>query len=746
MWNTIPPPHGSKPDPHLVHVEHSTRTWNMSGRALEFISADQKPSLFNNIGTQCQLAKKGHKARSVWENFAAMRQRYSLLTTVDSTNKFSPGSTEPVDPPHLFILFKGNKGGSVHRALLDMQVPPWLHLQVQEVGSYREEDMIDALRILCPTLGNDTAESKVVMLDWFAAHRTPEVIEFIESRGYIVLFHGGGCTPFTQINDTHLHAMLARIMCSLENKVMHGKRVDMHMNNQGGVPTLTREDVVDVATHAWQQQDHRRIAIKGYTQTGPLLPMTGPILYEDVYKDLRDVWHQLDPAIGNQQMGQRIRDEAIAFVDAGWKTKWSEWQHAKRLIIDHDDEDDPTPEGLEMMPCHYEKPANDDDDDDDDADGLDDLDDYDDDNPPGDGGGAGPGGATRAGAPSSSSSHEMVPATSTTTHAVSTSPISGGLDIASARDIMIRHARDNHDDMLLRILLRQRDALNHEKKVASTEAAVLLHERGAAELADRMQKRRDNKVEKQQAAFDTAALETQKAEAIAKTTQGRLEILRMESEKHAAAAADKEADRVAKVAETWLQTNYPEKLHSELRKKLVKNDGEYKIIWLDLIESLAVNRHWFRHTFRIPHLWTTDRTLLVHHSETTIYNNPGKKHRVMCSAQFERYLKRVDCGQNGQKTKDAMKSLRTLLDQTVPLAARYIFKDSEELHRIFHLNDYVLDKAFVYCIIWVSKAMTEPFFKHGVHCWPPKAPSAAMQPALPSPSSTAVKRKHPAGS
>ena len=61
MWNTIPPPHGSKPDPHLVHVEHSTRTWNMSGRALEFISADQKPSLFNNIGTQCQLAKKGNK-------------------------------------------------------------------------------------------------------------------------------------------------------------------------------------------------------------------------------------------------------------------------------------------------------------------------------------------------------------------------------------------------------------------------------------------------------------------------------------------------------------------------------------------------------------------------------------------------------------------------------------------------------------------------------------------------------------
>ena len=219
----------------------------------------------------------------------------------------------------------------------------------------------------------------------------------------------------------------------------------------------------------------------------------------------------------------------------------------------------------------------------------------------------------------------------------------------------------------------------------------------------------------------------------------------MGSETHAAAAAERESERITKLAETWLQKDYPELLHSELRRNQLKDDGAYKRIWLNLIESLAVDRHWFRHCMRMPHLWTTDRTLLVHHSETTIYNIPGKKQRVMCSAHFERYLQRVDCGQNGKKTKDAMKSLMTLLDQTVPLAVRYIFKDATELHRILHLNDYVLDKAFVSSILWVSKAMTAQFFKHGVHCWPPKAPSAAMQPALPSPSSTTVKRKHPAG-
>ena len=81
-----------------------------------------------------------------------------------------------------------------------------MHIQVQENGSYREDDVIDALRILLPEC-TDSTQSKIVMLDWFAAHRTTEVISFIEGRGHIVLFHGGGCTPFTQVNDTHLHAV-----------------------------------------------------------------------------------------------------------------------------------------------------------------------------------------------------------------------------------------------------------------------------------------------------------------------------------------------------------------------------------------------------------------------------------------------------------------------------------------------------------------------------------------------------------
>ena len=49
------------------------------------------------------------------------------------------------------------------------------------------------------------------MLDWFSVHRCESVIEFIESRGHIVLFHGGGCTPFTQINDQIFACILEEV-------------------------------------------------------------------------------------------------------------------------------------------------------------------------------------------------------------------------------------------------------------------------------------------------------------------------------------------------------------------------------------------------------------------------------------------------------------------------------------------------------------------------------------------------------
>ena len=63
---------------------------------------------------------------------------------------------------------------------------------------------------------NDSSESIIVMLNWFSGHLTEDVATLVRNKGRVLLFQGGGCTPFTQINDTHLHASLARILNQLE--------------------------------------------------------------------------------------------------------------------------------------------------------------------------------------------------------------------------------------------------------------------------------------------------------------------------------------------------------------------------------------------------------------------------------------------------------------------------------------------------------------------------------------------------
>ena len=94
----------------------------------------------------------------------------------------------------------------------------WMKLQVQEEGSYRSPDMVEALEWMLPQ-AQTSEESMIVMLDWFSGHLTDEVAEVIKRKGHVLLFHGGGTTPFTQVNDTHLHARLKQLLLQFENEI-----------------------------------------------------------------------------------------------------------------------------------------------------------------------------------------------------------------------------------------------------------------------------------------------------------------------------------------------------------------------------------------------------------------------------------------------------------------------------------------------------------------------------------------------
>ena len=84
-------------------------------------------------------------------------------------------------------------------------------------GSYRSKDVVEVLDWML-LQAHSPDESIIVLLDWFSGHLTEEVAALVESKGHVLLFHGGGTTPFTQINDTHLHALLQRLLIQFENQ------------------------------------------------------------------------------------------------------------------------------------------------------------------------------------------------------------------------------------------------------------------------------------------------------------------------------------------------------------------------------------------------------------------------------------------------------------------------------------------------------------------------------------------------
>ena len=246
---------------------------------MRWISFDQKPSWFNNAGLRPQLGRKGARKVGAREDHHGTRQRYTVMTTVQSWPRAIDASTGGVTPPKMAVLFKADNGARdlailcfvrlsvvtyivcgmhicvllctcIHMCVVTscsliyacdmpcayvplpmkhalscdrrthyshdyalfacgggirarLAAPPWLLIQFQERGSYREEDVLAFLDwalepAACPT------DSTVVMLDWYSAHTQPEVAALIARKGHVLLLHGGGVIGIEQVNDTWL--------------------------------------------------------------------------------------------------------------------------------------------------------------------------------------------------------------------------------------------------------------------------------------------------------------------------------------------------------------------------------------------------------------------------------------------------------------------------------------------------------------------------------------------------------------
>ena len=127
-----------------------------------------------------------------------------------------------------------------------------------------------------------------------------------------------------------------------------------------------------------------------------------------------------------------------------------------------------------------------------------------------------------------------------------------------------------------------------------------------------------------------------------------------------------------------------------------------------------------RHLF-INNLWVWDKNLTKHWCSTKPFHGGGHNRSVHCAQQFGNIIDTYAPQPMG--VRDAKAALDTLLEQCVPYCST-IFCGNYTVMKLLHMNDYILEKTFVYAIFCLSKWLGKDNFSWGIcGSWPPAAPT-----------------------
>lgn len=713
----------------LSNVFRLRRLWTRchGDAPMRFLSLDQKPSWFNNAGLKGTYARRGTKVIATKSDHAGTRQRYTLLTFVQSA--------PPPDgqPPPLAILFKGSRAAPRLRAQLD--APPWLLLQFQERGSYRAEDVVDALEWSLPA-ARAPEESMIIMLDWFAAHLSASVAEVVRRKGHILLLHGGGVTGAEQVNDTHLHALVQRRMEELETREMYHQRRD----DPSKVARLTRQLVVDLAREMWLSLDHSRIAADGYAQTGPLLPDGAGD--EALYFALRPFWEKLD--------GARLRAEAVEFVDGmlarGEITSWSDAHLLVEEHIPHHCVD----EGLEGVPWT----TGDDTETSSDGSGEEGGDGDD----AGDAGGGVACRATDGAEDAASTGLALAPVGSasgssgdapSTSGAVLPGGVVGALDDApptvggagvpewagicdddefqAACEIVADRARRTRDDVLLRhILARQKQSATKRRSSASG-AGAHLRALATADRTEALRNRAEQQELKRRAEMHDLRARVEVEESRARAADARRAALEAARGLRDEEDQRRRADALRRADSVWLQKDYPLQLG---RRLLAWRDGLQEGEAKELQKHIRLISETSRptRTAEVPEFWETTPSLT--YPISTELGIGTRRVVVRATKDFEWWF-------FGGRWKDASPhdcshQLTRVIERLAP-GGSALFRQRYTARLLLDQSEGILEKAFVHAVVLLSKWLGRTRFPAGVHDWPPARPTSAA-----SSSSTAL--------
>lgn len=499
-------------------------------------------------------------------------------------------------------------------------------------------------------------------------------------------------------------------------------------------PQLTRAGILDIVHASWQSIDHKRVAEKGYQQTGPTMPLTGPVHPNDVQCDMLKVLQALEASPDPNVVAMSWRDEAVAFVEEGWASrKWTEWKDCHKLIQEQDGIGEALEEGLEAFgeeaDDHVDVP--DDiavDEDGGDVAGVVGLSAK---NGPGPPGGVDLGheagesdgddsvcsvdGATVSGDPA------MAPSEPSPLAAASEADV---MSLAAAQQLVYQEAVRTGDDVMLRHVRKRIRTADEESKEKQTKIGMILLERGLAVRAAERKAHRDRQADDQLAAKDLEELKVRRAEIEKATAEARLANLRQALANRLDAQARKERDVVDRSFRMWLQTQYPaivaRRCFRIMRGRTPRQKEACKWVFSKRIRDKTFRRQVF-----VKDLWVSDPAFTQNWAQAASPFSAGQQRVVRCGVCFQQVVNDVHPQAHGGHV--PVETLFKLFEACGVHRAREIFENAYSPLRMLDANDYVLEKAFLFGIICVSKWLSQDEFPQGVFGdWPPPLPNGLV--------------------
>ena len=153
----------------------------------------------------------------------------------------------------------------------------------------------------------------------------------------------------------------------------------------------------------------------------------------------------------------------------------------------------------------------------------------------------------------------------------------------------------------------------------------------------------------------------------------------------------------AKAHSRWIQVTFPAELAAKLIRRHRRLQAEARKKMETMINEAAKAKLFQRHPC-IPDLWVVDESLLIKIAQVAPPGAlTGRRNWVRCAPTFEDEVRKVwtDTLAFGP---DPVGALRALLRAFMPGAGQ-IFVEAYSPLRLLHMNEYVMEKAFVFAVI-----------------------------------------------